>query len=131
MLMDFMTKTQENIPMRRKYIFLDGISDELLQSVDRSGSKFGTGGMKSKIEAAHTALSLGVPVFIGTGKGDQKFLHVMAGKGNGTYIVDRSIASVNTKRQWIALHSAVDGRLYIDQGAEEALLKRGKSLLPA
>lgn len=114
----------------KKIHFLDKISDELLDSVDDSRSKLGTGGMRSKIEAAQRALSLGVPVFIGTGKGVNKFLHIMTGKGEGTYIVNRSIPTVNTKRQWIAFHSAVDGQLYVDHGAEEALLKRGKSLLP-
>lgn len=116
-------------PDAKKIHFLDRISNELLQSVDYTGSKFGTGGMKSKIEAAHTALSLGVPVFIGAGTGDEKLVNIMVGKGDGTYIVDRSISTINTKRQWIALHSAVDGKLYIDRGAEKALLKNGKSLL--
>lgn len=118
-------------PHAKKIDFLDGISNELLNSVDESGSKFGTGGMKSKIEAAKTALSLGVPVFIGLGEGDDKLLRIMNGKGDGTYIVDRSVAAINTKRQWIALHSDVDGKIYIDEGAEEAIIKNGKSLLPA
>lgn len=115
----------------KKIHFLDGVSNELLQSVDESGSKFGTGGMKSKIEAAKTALSLGVPVFIGLGEGDDKLIHIMNGKGDGTYIVDRSVEAINTKRQWIALHSEIDGKIYIDEGAEEAIIKNGKSLLPA
>lgn len=124
-------KNPQTYPDAKKIHFLDGISDDLLHSIDHSGSKFGTGGMKSKIEAAHMALKLGVPVFIGSGKGDHKLTDVMVGKGNGTYIVDRSITTINIKRQWIALHSNVDGKLYIDKGAEEALLKNGKSLLPA
>ena len=37
-----------------------------------TGSKVGTGGMKSKLQAAKTAISLGVKVFIGIGKGKDK-----------------------------------------------------------
>ena len=36
--------------------------------------------MKSKIDAAKTALSLGVSVFIGTGRGQEKFVDVLKGK---------------------------------------------------
>ena len=39
--------------------------------------------MKSKIDAAKTALSLGVSVFIGTGRGQEKFVDVLKGKGDG------------------------------------------------
>lgn len=124
-------KNPKTNPDAKKIHFLDGISDELFASVDEVGSQFGTGGMKSKIAAAKTALSLGVPVFIGLGEGDDKLINIIEGKGDGTYIVDRSVEAINTKRQWIALHSEVDGKIYIDEGAEEAIIKKGKSLLPA
>lgn len=42
--------------------------------------------MKSKVDAAKTALSLGVSVFIGTGRGQEKFVDVLKGKGDGTYV---------------------------------------------
>ncbi|GAA3329342.1 hypothetical protein GCM10020331_077010 [Ectobacillus funiculus] len=42
--------------------------------------------MKSKIDAARTALSLGVSVFIGTGSGAEKLTDILEGKGDGTYI---------------------------------------------
>src|SRR5699024_12652675 len=87
--------------------------------------------LKSKLQAAKTAQSLGVPVFIGVGKGDDKLLRILAGKGDGTYITDKSIEPINTTRQWIALHSETVGKLYVDQGAEEAILYNGRSLLPA
>src|SRR5699024_2904333 len=91
-------KNPKTYPDAKKINFLDGISHELLQSIDESGSKFGTGGMKSKVQAAHTAVSLGVPVFIRLGTGDDKLIHIMNGKGDGTYVVDRSIEAINTKR---------------------------------
>ncbi len=57
-------------PTAVRYDRLTGITDQILQQTKHeSGTKFGTGGMKSKILAAKTALSLGVRVFVGTGTG--------------------------------------------------------------
>lgn len=111
--------------------YLEGIPDELMEGVDEIGSKVGTGGMRSKLLAAKTAHSLGVPVFIGQGTGSNKLMTILQGGGDGTYISNSSISSINTNRQWIALHSALSGRIYVDSGAEEAILHNGKSLLPA
>lgn len=110
---------------------LTKITDDMIIRTESTGSKVGTGGMKSKLEAAKTALSLGVPTFIGIGEGDNKLVDILAGRGDGTYISDRSISAINTNRQWIALHSEAAGRLYIDEGAEQAIIHNGRSLLPA
>lgn len=110
---------------------LDEITDELLGGTDDIGSKVGTGGMRSKLLAAKTAHTLAVPVFIGTGYGPDKLLTIMSGKGDGTYISSPLSSVINTKRQWIALHSESTGRLYVDKGAEDAILHNGRSLLPA
>lgn len=96
-----------------------------------SGSKVGTGGMKSKLIAAETALSLGVKVFIGKGSGENKLIDIMDGNGDGTYIGSDALTLINSNRQWISLHSTVQGSLYVDEGAEIALVHNGSSLLPA
>ncbi|WP_156288727.1 glutamate 5-kinase [Oceanobacillus salinisoli] len=116
-------------PNAKKFDYLETIDEEMFQAADSTGSKVGTGGMKSKLLAAKTALSLGVPVFIGEGKGTKKLLDVLEGHGNGTYIANQDLSWVNTKKQWIALHSEASGKIYVDQGAEEAILYHGRSLL--
>jgi glutamate 5-kinase len=118
-------------PSAKKFHKLVEITEELLVAADGTGSKVGTGGMKSKLMATKTALTLGVPVFIGHGKGAQKLTHIIAGLGDGTYVGNHLLDLINTKRQWIAFHSEVAGKVYVDKGAEEALLYNGKSLLPA
>ena len=110
---------------------LDEITDELLGGTDNIGSKLGTGGMRSKLLAAKTAHTLAVPVFIGTGHGPSKLLDILKGNGDGTYISSPIAHTINTKRQWIALHSESTGRLYVDEGAEKAIVHDGRSLLPA
>ncbi|MGO4888409.1 glutamate 5-kinase [Anaerobacillus sp. MEB173] len=118
-------------PNAKKYNFLPAINEELLSVAGSAGSKVGTGGMKSKIEAARTALSLGVKVFIGSGEGPDKLTDILAGKGDGTYIGYSSQHGVKNKKQWIAIHSDVAGQIEIDNGAVKAVLSKGKSLLPA
>lgn len=118
-------------PAARKYDHLAQITEEMVDQTDQHGSSVGTGGMKSKLEAAKMALSLGVSVFIGTGKGAEKLSQIMEGSGDGTYISNPAKGSITTNKQWIALHSDPVGQLYVDKGAEEAILYQGASLLAA
>ncbi|RKQ33884.1 glutamate 5-kinase [Oceanobacillus halophilus] len=118
-------------PDAKRFDYLENISEDMFKAVDDKGSKVGTGGMKSKLLAAKTALSLGVPVFIGKGAGKNKLLEVIDGNGNGTYIANQDLNWINTRKQWIALHSESSGKIFVDQGAEEAILYNGKSLLSA
>lgn len=119
-------------PHAKRIDFVKEITDEMLNMAGGSGSSVGTGGMLSKLLAAKTALSLGVQVFIGQGKGANKLIHILEGKGDGTYIGDEEhLQTINSQRQWITYHSPVSGKIYVDKGAEIALLEYGSSLLPA
>ncbi|KMY44417.1 hypothetical protein AC622_09280 [Bacillus sp. FJAT-27916] len=115
----------------KRFDFIHEVTDSFLSFAEGSGTKVGTGGMLSKLLAARTANSLGVPVFIGSGQGENKLLDIIAGHGNGTYVGKDSLSPLKNTKQWIAFHSAVTGRIYVDEGAELALLKKGSSLLPA
>lgn len=115
----------------KKYDFLKEITDELMNQANDNGSSVGTGGMRSKLEAAQTALSLGVKCFIGKGIGENKLLDVLNGEGDGTYIGAPTSFWVKNNKQWLALHSPISGAIVVDKGAEEALLSMGRSLLPA
>ncbi|KKK37870.1 hypothetical protein WQ57_11885 [Mesobacillus campisalis] len=118
-------------PLAKKMDVLENITDDMFSFAEGAGSKVGTGGMRSKLLAAKMALSLGVPVFIGHGKGAGKLSDILGGNGDGTYIQNNTLTSINTRRQWIAFHSEVSGEIHVDKGAEEAILFRGSSLLPA
>ncbi|MCM2677742.1 glutamate 5-kinase [Alkalicoccobacillus plakortidis] len=119
-------------PDAMKYSHIPEITSELLALSGESGTTVGTGGMKSKISAAQTALSLGVNSFIGKGEGHAKLVSILSGEGDGTYLGSFSHKPVMpTSKQWISLHSQTVGSIVIDEGAEHALLQKGKSLLPA
>ncbi|MDQ0218880.1 glutamate 5-kinase [Peribacillus cavernae] len=118
-------------PSAKRIDRLNEITEEMLIGAEGPGSKAGTGGMLSKLMAAKTSLSLGVRIFIGNGQGERKLLEILEGKGDGTYIGKNVLSQVTSRKQWIAHHSLVMGKIYIDKGAEEALLSQGRSLLPA
>ncbi len=118
-------------PDAKRLNYLEEVTDEMLSIADSTGSNVGTGGMLSKLIAAKTALSLGVRIFIGNGSGRNKLLQILEGDGDGTYIGSSDLTAVTNNKQWIALHSEVSGQIYVDKGAEDALLLQGGSLLPA
>jgi len=90
----------------------------------------GRGGMLSKIRAARKLTSAGVPMLIANGGRPDILLKLFAGKQYGTFFVPRE-EKLASRKCWIAFNLKPQGCLVIDRGAAEAVLKRGKSLLPS
>ena len=106
------------------------INEDILRIAGGSGSQVGTGGMRSKIEAARVAVRGGVPVFIGKAEQLGDLTLALQGEGKGTYFSTTS-HTLSAKKQWIGFHSTPIGKIEVDPGAEHAILTGGKSLLPA
>ena len=95
--------------------------------VKGAGSEFGSGGMRSKLEATRLALSIGIPVII-TGKEDD-LRKVRDLETSGTLF--RPLRKKpRRKLRRIAMVEEPKGAIFVDRGAAEAL-REGKSLLPA
>ncbi|MBP1994787.1 glutamate 5-kinase [Paenibacillus eucommiae] len=109
---------------------VDQISDELYRMAGGSGSSVGTGGMRSKLEAARIAMRGGVPVFVGRVDAPGDLSLAADGSGKGTYF-DTQLGNLSMKKQWVGFHSLTMGTIIVDSGAETALLSEGRSLLPA
>ena len=62
----------------QKYYFLPEVTEEISSLAGDAGSKLGTGGMKSK-STLQRQRSLGVSVFIGTGRGQGKVCRCFEG----------------------------------------------------
>lgn len=101
--------------------------DEAFRFVKGTGTSFGTGGMRSKLEATRLATTLNIPVII-TGK-EEDILKLRELKTKGTFFKP-SQRKLRNALKVIATLEEPKGQVIIDKGAEEAL-KRGKSLLPA
>ncbi len=102
--------------------------DYALKFAGSSKSKFGTGGMRSKLEAAKIATSHSIPVIIAP-KEKGIVTRILSGEKVGTFI-HPEIKKRSRKKSWIQTLSAAKGILKVDRGAEKAI-KEGKSLLPA
>lgn len=118
-------------PQAEAIPYLSHISSEWLSQLDETRSKFGTGGMRSKLKAARHATAFGTKVYIGQAQSGRAWLlDVLDGKGTGTYIGSKEREPVSRKRQWIGFHSEIRGRLTVDRGAERAIQQERRSLLP-
>lgn len=91
-----------------------------------------TGGMMTKIQAAEKAQRFGVATVIANGKRRDILEKILTGKDVGTLILPKEgRARLSGKKYWLAYGLKAQGKLIVDAGAQEAVLKRGKSLLPS
>lgn len=90
----------------------------------------GTGGMQTKLEAAKIATSSGVTTFIVNGLKEEVVSKILEGENPGTRFLAKPIKILGRKR-WIAFGARMKGKITVDEGAKEALVTRGKSLLPS
>jgi len=99
---------------------------EALSFARASTSEYGSGGMKSKLEAASIVHSLGIPVAI---VGKQTPLEaVLKGKDFEGTLIKPSARPVRGRKKLLAYVEQPKGILYVDGGAAKAL-REGKSLL--
>ena len=105
---------------------LDGIDDETLARAV-GGSAGGTGGMRSKLEAARLASEAGVDVLIVDGHTDRLIERALAGEDIGTFVP--SPERRRGRKRKIAF-ARTDGALILNDGAFRALHARKASLLP-
>ncbi len=94
------------------------------------GSRWGTGGMVTKIAAAQIATGAGVRTVITQGKSPLNLLKILAGDSIGTQFEPQP-RPFNARQRWIAHGLISTGKLFLDEGAVEAICTAGKSLLAA
>ena len=90
----------------------------------------GTGGMLSKINAAKKVTAAGVPMVIANGGRPDVLKKLFSGKDVGTFFTPKK-KKLKSRKCWIAFTLKPKGVIRIDDGAAEAILNRGKSLLPS
>lgn len=90
----------------------------------------GSGGMRTKIEAAKIATNSGVRMVIANATRENAIVDVVDGKQIGTRFLSKAV-ELNHRKRWIAFGNRVKGSIIIDSGARKMLAERGKSLLAA
>ena len=106
------------------------ITPDIEAAATADADPVGTGGMKSKIMAAQKVTVCGIPCVIASGKKKGVFAEIFSGRETGTLFLARA-ECLNSKEHWIAFTLRSRGKLILDDGARNAILKQGKSLLPS
>jgi glutamate 5-kinase len=93
-----------------------------------AGTSIGRGGMITKVLAAKRAARSGAHTVIASGREPDVLVRLGRGEAIGTLLV-ADTEPLAARKQWLADHVQVGGRLHLDAGASRALAG-GKSLLP-
>jgi glutamate 5-kinase len=93
-----------------------------------TGSAIGRGGMLSKVLAAKRAARSGASTLIASGREENVLTRLAAGEDIGTSLIAPDVP-LGARKQWLADHVQLAGRLTLDAGAARALARDGKSLL--
>ena len=104
------------------------IDEDIRKTAGEEGSKFGTGGMITKIIAAEMATKIGTNMVIASGEDPRNITRIVEKENIGTLFTKKH-KKISSKKYWLAYGTNKKGVLIIDEGAEKALFK-GKSLLP-
>lgn len=109
---------------------VEEITPEIESLAGVPGSKFGSGGMHTKIQAAKIACSSGIPMIVANGSQEYVLREIIEGKNPGTLFLPKD-HRLSTRKGWIGFASKTNGAIYLDTGAEKAIVQNGKSLLPS
>lgn len=118
------------IPERNEGLvpLVEKITPDIEKLASRSKTHLGMGGMESKLKAARIATNSGEAVIIANGREPDILLRIMAGEELGTLFLPTR-RKLTSRKRWIGFTLKPRGEIYIDEGAYDALSRRGKSLL--
>ena len=105
------------------------LTAEVLAMAGGSGSSAGTGGMRTKLEAASKAARLGIETILFNGRNGDVVRALAQGRLHGTRL--HAAQSREAARKYWLRHAPVEpGVIWIDDGAVQAMRDKGASLLP-
>ncbi len=107
---------------------VNALTEEIFKHCLPTSSAGGKGGMESKVRSAGMAMSFGIDTFIIDGKNPSNICKILEGEKRGTHFIAQG-RKIKSYQKWLAAGALNKGTLFIDSGAEKALLKNKKSLL--
>jgi glutamate 5-kinase len=105
------------------------LTPQILAIAGDSGSLAGTGGMRTKLEAATKAAAAGIPTVLFSGREAATVQALRDGQLRGTLIAASS-SRMQARKYWLRHAPAASGRVRVDAGAARALAGGRVSLLP-
>ena len=107
---------------------IDKIDESIKKYANKTENLYGSGGMKTKIEAAKICQQAGCYMAIANGNYDNPIKKLLKNE-RCTWFLPK-ISKLDARKQWIMGSIDPKGEIIIDSGALKAI-KEGKSLLPA
>ncbi len=104
------------------------INPEIFSLAGGKGSRIGTGGMLTKIQAAEKASSAGIDTVLLNGTKYECFENLLRDRLVGTIFHGRT-EKMSAKRHWMLHVLRSCGTISVDSGAADVLIERGASLL--
>lgn len=109
---------------------VERITPEIEAMAGKEATMLGTGGMTTKLKAARRATLYGAGTAIINGLTPHNLLYLFDGHELGTYFLPAR-DPMAARKHWIAFTKKPKGKLLLDEGAQQAVTERGKSLLPS
>ncbi len=109
---------------------VENIDESIEKIAVDTASRYGTGGMATKIQAARLAVASGVTVVIASGRETDVITRLAGGEPIGTIFPAKS-SRLESRARWILSGLSVRGKLAVDAGAARALKEQNRSLLAA
>jgi len=108
--------------------FVETISSKVEEMAGPTSSGFSVGGMRTKIEAAKKASAAGIPMAIVSGHEEDSIIKLMERENIGTFFFAKA-DRLSSRKHWIVHTLKPKGKIVVDDGARDALVNQGKSLL--
>jgi glutamate 5-kinase len=115
-------------PTARPVYTVAQVTPEIEAMAGHGKSSLGTGGMQSKIRAARMVAAGGGSSFIGPGRQEGILQRLFSGEMIGTFFLPAQ-ETIQRRKHWIAFVLRPKGFLVLDDGACNAIVNQGKSLL--
>lgn len=117
-------------PAARLIPLVERITPQIEALAGEAKGTLGTGGMATKVKAAKRVGLAGVGTLIVNGRTPGILRRVFAGEEVGSYFLP-ALSKLTAKKRWIAFSKKPRGKLLVDAGACDAVVRQGKSLLPS
>ncbi|MCZ6677207.1 MAG: glutamate 5-kinase [Candidatus Poribacteria bacterium] len=125
----FYTADPRKQPQAKLISIVPNITEELHRAAGSAGSADGIGGMITKLRAAEIVTGSGEMMVLANGSVPQVVNRILSGENLGTLFLPQE--RMSGRKRWIAYSRPPKGLLFVDNGARDAVMLRGTSLLPS
>ncbi|MFT4197187.1 MAG: glutamate 5-kinase [Pseudoxanthomonas sp.] len=123
------TANPRSDPQARPVDEVDELTPQVLAMAGGAGSSAGTGGMRTKLEAAAKAGAAGIPTVLFNGRSAEVVRGLAQDRLRGTRI-HAARSRIAARKYWLRHAPVEPGAITVDPGAARALVEKGASLLP-